>query len=149
MTDSAVSQQAAGTTGVGEYTYQAGFGNEFASEAVPGALPAGRNSPQRAPLGLYAEQISGTAFTQPRAVNRRTWVYRIMPSAAHPQFSRIGNGTLRSAPFDEIETDPNRLRWEPLPMPGSDTDFIDGLYTVAGNGDIKTRAGMAAHIYAA
>ena len=97
-----------------DYTYQQGFGNEFASEAVPGALPAGRNSPQRAPLGLYAEQLSGTAFTQPRAVNRRTWVYRIMPSAAHPRFARIGNGTLRGTPFDEIEPDPNRLRWDPL-----------------------------------
>jgi homogentisate 1,2-dioxygenase len=79
----------AGSTG--GYRYQPGFGNEFASEAAAGALPAGRNSPQRAPLGLYAEQISGTAFTQPRAVNRRTWVYRIMPSAAHPPFARIGN----------------------------------------------------------
>ena len=131
------------------FTYLSGFGNEFVTEAVDGALPDGRNSPQQAPLGLYAEQLSGTAFTQPRAVNRRTWVYRIMPSAAHPRFSRIGNGTLRGTPFDEIEPDPNRLRWDPLPMPGDDTDFIDGLYTVAGNGDIRTRAGMAAHIYAA
>src|SRR2546426_12332845 len=78
-------------TGTGEYAYQRGFGNEFASEAVAGALPAGRNSPQRAPLGLFAEQLSGTAFTQPRAVNRRTWGYRIMPSAAHPRVSRLGN----------------------------------------------------------
>ena len=132
-----------------DYTYQQGFGNEFASEAVPGALPAGRNSPQRAPLGLYAEQLSGTAFTQPRAVNRRTWVYRIMPSAAHPRFARIGNGTLRGTPFDEIEPDPNRLRWDPLPMPATDTDFIDGLYTVGGNGDLRTRNGMAVHQYAA
>ena len=131
------------------YRYQPGFGNEFASEAVAGALPAGRNSPQRAPLGLYAEQISGTAFTQPRAVNRRTWVYRIMPSAAHPRFARIGNGALRSAPFDEIEPDPNRLRWDPLPLPTGPADFIDGLYTVAGNGDTKTRHGMAVHLYAA
>src|SRR5487761_1152245 len=130
-------------------TYLRGFGNEHVSEAVPGALPAGRNSPQRAPLGLYAEQLSGTAFTQPRAVNRRTWVYRIMPSAAHPRFTRIGNGTLRGTPFDDIEPDPNRLRWDALPMPQGNVDFIDGLYTVAGNGDIKTRAGMAAHLYAA
>jgi homogentisate 1,2-dioxygenase len=128
---------------------QAGFGKEFASETVPGALPAGRNSPQRAPLGLYAEQISGTAFTQPRAVNRRTWVYRIMPSAVHPRFVRIGNGTLRGTPFSEIEPDPNRLRWDPLPMPASQTDFIDGLYTAGGNGDIRTRTGMAVHQYAA
>jgi len=149
MADVAVRPYETSETGAGEYTYQPGFGNEFASEAVPGAVPAGRNSPQRAPLGLYAEQLSGTAFTQPRAVNRRTWVYRIMPSAAHPKFTRIGNGTLRGTPFDEIEPDPNRLRWDPLPMPGNDTDFIDGLYTVAGNGDIKTRAGMAVHQYVA
>jgi homogentisate 1,2-dioxygenase len=138
-----------GAAGDRGYHYQPGFGNEFVSEAVAGALPAGRNSPQRAPLGLYAEQISGTAFTQPRAVNRRTWVYRMMPSAAHPRFARIGNGSLRSAPFDEIEPDPNRLRWDPLPMPDAPADFIDGLYTVAGNGDAKSRNGMAVHLYAA
>jgi homogentisate 1,2-dioxygenase len=134
-----------------EFRYASGFGNEFATEAVDGALPAGRNSPQRAPLGLYTEQLSGTAFTQPRAVNRRTWVYRIMPSAAHPAFRRIGNGRLRSTPFDEIEPDPNRFRWDPLPLPleTEATDWVDGLYTVAGNGEIKTRDGMAVHIYAA
>ncbi|MFI5065592.1 MAG: homogentisate 1,2-dioxygenase [Streptosporangiales bacterium] len=137
------------TADSGDERYQPGFGNEFVSEAVPGALPAGRNSPQRAPLGLYAEQLSGTAFTQPRAVNRRTWVYRIMPSAAHPPFARIGNGALRSAPFDEVEPDPNRLRWDPLPLPGGDVDFVGGLYTVGGNGDVRTRSGMAVHLYAA
>ena len=134
-----------------EFRYTGGFGNEFATEAVEGALPAGRNSPQQAPLGLYAEQISGTAFTQPRGVNRRTWVYRILPSAKHPPFTRIDNGRLRSTPFDEIEPDPNRLRWDPLPVPPQEvpTDFIDGLYTVAGNGDVRTRAGLAVHLYAA
>jgi len=133
------------------FNYSSGFGNEFVTEAVEGALPAGRNSPQQAPLGLYAEQLSGTAFTQPRAVNRRTWVYRILPSARHPAFRRIGNGNLRGTPFDELEPDPNRLRWDPLPLPVQDdpTDFIDGLYTVGGNGDIRTRAGLAVHIYAA
>jgi homogentisate 1,2-dioxygenase len=141
--------QNTGRNGQGGYRYQRGYGNEFASEAIEGALPSGRNSPQRAPLGLYAEQISGTAFTQPRAVNRRTWVYRILPSAAHPKFERIANGKLRSTPFDEIEPDPNRLRWDPLPMPGHKADFIDGLYTVAGNGDARTRSGMAVHLYAA
>src|SRR5580693_734796 len=107
----------ANDNGVSDYTYQSGFGNEFETEAVPGALPVGRNSPQRTPLGLYAEQLSGAAFTQPRAVNRRTWVYRILPSAAHPRFSRIGNGSLRGTPFNEIEPDPNRLRWSALPVP--------------------------------
>jgi homogentisate 1,2-dioxygenase len=149
MTDVDARPQQAGRGDTGEYSYQRGFGNEFASEAVAGALPAGRNSPQRAPLGLFAEQLSGTAFTQPRAVNRRTWVYRIMPSAAHPRFARIGNGTLRATPFDEIEPDPNRLRWNALPFPDKDADFVDGLYTMAGNGDLRTRNGMAAHVYAA
>src|ERR1700684_3171103 len=131
--------------------YQPGFGNEFVSEAVPGALPEGRNSPQRAPLGLYAEQLSGTAFTQPRGVNRRTWVYRILPSARHPAFRRIDNKNLRSTPFDELEPDPNRLRWNPLPLPLEDDrqDFIDGLFTIGGNGDVRQRTGMAVHLYAA
>ena len=86
-----------------EFSYSSGFGNEFATEAVDGALPAGRNSPQQAPLGLYAEQLSGTAFTQPRGVNRRSWVYRILPSAKHPAFSRIDNKNLKGTPFDELE----------------------------------------------
>jgi homogentisate 1,2-dioxygenase len=134
-----------------ELFYSSGFGNEFVTEAVEGALPAGRNSPQQAPLGLYAEQLSGTAFTQPRGANRRTWVYRILPSAKHPAFRRIGNGNLRGTPFDELEPDPNRLRWDPLPLPVRDEprDFIDGLFTVAGNGDSKARNGIAVHLYAA
>src|ERR1700678_677291 len=134
---------------MGDVEYQSGFGNEFASEAVPGALPQGRNWPQRAPLGLYAEQLSGAAFTQPRRANTRPWMYRILPSAKHPAFSRIGNGALRGTPFDEVEPDPNRYRWSALPMPSGAADFVDGLYTVAGNGDIASRAGMAVHQYAA
>ncbi len=130
-------------------TYLRGFGNEHVSEAVAGALPAGRNSPQRAPLGLYAEQISGTAFTQPRAVNRRTWVYRILPSAVHPPLRRIGNGLLRSAPFREVEPDPNRLRWDPPALPPAGTDFVDGLRSVGGNGDALSHAGIGIHWYTA
>src|SRR5437763_1716789 len=124
---------------------------QSATGADRGALPAGRDAPERAPVGLYAEQLSGTAFTQPRPVRGRTLVYRILRSAAHPRFSRIGNGALRGTPFDEIEPDPNRLRWNALPVPGPDTgtDFIDGLYTMAGHGDLRTRTGMAAHVYAA
>ncbi|HEY3953670.1 MAG TPA: homogentisate 1,2-dioxygenase [Streptosporangiaceae bacterium] len=130
-------------------SYLPGFGNEHVSEAVAGALPAGRNSPQKAPLGLYAEQLSGTAFTQPRAVNRRTWVYRILPSASHQPFSRIDNGLLRSAPFRETEPDPNRLRWDAPPMPASGTDFVAGLRTVGGNGDVLSHTGIGIHWYAA
>ncbi|MGA4959676.1 homogentisate 1,2-dioxygenase [Streptomyces lavendulocolor] len=127
--------------------YSTGFGNEHSSEAVPGALPLGRNSPQRAPLGLYAEQLSGSAFTEPRAHNQRSWLYRIRPSAAHPPFVRTGNGALRTAPFTETVADPNRLRWNPLPEPAPGTDWLAGLWTLGGNGDAAQRTGMAVHLY--
>ncbi|MBP2406227.1 homogentisate 1,2-dioxygenase [Streptomyces syringium] len=129
--------------------HSSGFGNEHSTEAVPGALPHGRNSPQRAPLGLYAEQLSGSAFTEPRHSNQRSWLYRIRPSAAHPPFTRIDNGGLRSAPFTETVPDPNRLRWDPLPEPAPGTDFLAGLWTLGGNGDVTQRTGMAVHLYAA
>ncbi|MEV3873629.1 homogentisate 1,2-dioxygenase [Streptomyces sp. NPDC049906] len=128
-------------------TYATGFGNEHSTEAVPGALPLGRNSPQRAPLGLYAEQLSGSAFTEPRADNRRSWLYRVRPSAAHPAFTRTDSGSLRTAPFTETVPDPNRLRWDPLPEPAPGTDFLAGLWTLGGNGDATARTGMAVHLY--
>src|SRR5579864_4768282 len=130
-------------------SYQSGFGNQFQSEAVPGALPVGRNSPQRPPLGLYAEQISGTAFTAPRHENRRTWTYRIRPSVVHKPFRRLGNAMLRTAPFEETEATPSQLRWSPFPIPQAPTDFIDGLITIGGNGSAADQSGMAVHIYAA
>lgn len=129
--------------------YQSGFGNEFATEAVPGALPCGQNSPQQAPYNLYTEQISGTAFTAPRGQNRRSWLYRIRPSVAHRPFEPIAGGLLRSTPFDEVPTPPNQLRWQPLPIPEKTTDFIDGLTTIAGNGDASTHSGVGIHIYTA
>ena len=129
--------------------YQSGFGNEFATEAVAGALPTGQNAPQQVPLGLYAEQLSGTAFTAPRALNRRTWVYRIRPSVMHKPYHQIANGLLRSTPFDEAPAPPNQLRWNPVPMPDKPTDFLAGLITLAGNGDLATHSGVAIHVYAA
>ena len=129
--------------------YLSGFGNEHASEAIAGALPHGRNSPQRPALGLYAEQISGTPFTTPRALNRRTWMYRIRPSAMHGPFKRIDNRLWRGAPFAEVEAPPNRLRWNPLPLPDAPADFIDGMVTMAGNGDQSARSGIAIHQYLA
>lgn len=131
-----------------ELKYQTGFGNEFATEAVAGALPVGRNSPQRAPLGLYAEQFSGTAFTAPRGHNKRTWTYRIRPSVLHKPFRQINNKRFRSSPFDEVATTPNQLRWDPLPLPSEPSDFVDGITTIAGNGDSFSQSGMAVHIYA-
>jgi len=128
--------------------YQTGFGNEFATEAVEGALPVGRNSPQKAPMGLYAEQFSGTAFTVPRAHNKRTWTYRIRPSVLHKPFIQIDSKGFRSSPFDEVVTTPNQLRWDPLPIPEEPTDFVDGITTIAGNGDLFSQAGLGIHIYA-
>ncbi|MBA2350012.1 MAG: homogentisate 1,2-dioxygenase, partial [Solirubrobacterales bacterium] len=128
--------------------YQTGFGNEFATEAVEGALPVGRNSPQKAPLDLYAEQFSGTAFTAPRAHNKRTWTYRIRPSVLHKPFRQIESILFRSSPFDEVVTTPNQLRWDPIPLPTEPSDFIDGMTTIAGNGDSFSQTGMAVHVYA-
>jgi len=129
--------------------YQNGFGNTFSSEAVKGALPLGRNSPQRAPKGLYAEVLSGTAFTAPRAENLSTWLYKLRPSAMHGPYRRIKDGLVRSGPFDEVETPPNRLRWDPLPLPRKPTDFLDGLLTLAGAGEPAAQAGLAVHLYCA
>ncbi|MGA2549035.1 MAG: homogentisate 1,2-dioxygenase [Burkholderiaceae bacterium] len=129
--------------------YQSGFGNEFATEAVAGALPVGQNSPQRAPLGLYAEQLSGTAFTAPRDLNRRSWLYRLRPSAGHPPFARLSRRGLQTAPLSEAETPFNRLRWDPLEIPTDPTDFLAGLKTMAATGNARAQDGCAAHVYAA
>ena len=130
------------------FRYQSGFGSEFASEALDGALPVGRNSPQRAPYGLYAEQLSGTAFTAPRHLNRRSWLYRIRPAVLHGAFGEWPHPSLASAPFGASETSPNQLRWDPFPIPDAPTDFIDGLTTIAGNGNAAAQFGIAIHVYA-
>jgi homogentisate 1,2-dioxygenase len=132
-----------------DLTYMSGFGNEFATEAIEGALPVGQNSPQKAPLDLYAEQLSGTAFTMSRAANRRSWLYRIRPGVLHGPFELIDSRLLRGTPFEEVPPSPNQLRWDPVPMPEQPTDFVDGLVTICGNGSIGGMSGMAAHIYAA
>lgn len=129
--------------------YMSGFGNEFATEALLGALPVGRNSPQRVAYGLYAEVLSGTSFTAARAGNRRAWQYRIRPSVKHGAYRRIDNRLLRGAPFAENPPTPNQLRWSPFAMPTEPTDFVEGLVTLAGCGEPALQAGMAAHIYRA
>lgn len=121
--------------------YQSGFGNHFATEAVAGALPVGQNSPQKTPLGLYAEQLSGTAFTAPRHENRRSWLYRLRPSAQHPAYVPFDQGRIRSGPFTDAPPSPNRMRWDPLPIPETPTDWVEGLVTYGGNGDAETQAG--------
>ncbi len=127
-----------------------GFANHFESEALPGALPTGQNSPQKVPYGLYAEQLSGSAFTVPRAENRHSWLYRMRPSADHGSYCPYnGNLRMRSAPFDEVPPPPNRFRWDPMPMPAENADFIDGLVTYGGNGDVQAGFGAGIHMYAA
>ncbi|WP_376966442.1 homogentisate 1,2-dioxygenase [Azospirillum sp. A26] len=130
------------------FTYRSGFGNEFATEALPGALPVGRNSPQRPPYGLYAEQISGTAFTAPRAHNRRSWLYRIRPAVVHEPFRPLESGRLTSR-FDEVPAPPTQLRWNPPPMPDAPTDFVAGLVTMGGNGGPQAQTGCGIHLYTA
>jgi homogentisate 1,2-dioxygenase len=147
MPDSMATQaaRAPASTGPATPAYLSGFGNDFATEAIEGALPVGQNSPQRPPLGLYAEGITGVAFTAPRAVNRRAWLYRIRPSAGHPPFAPCEPGLLASGPFDETEPTPNRLRWSPPALPDRPRDFIDGLVTIAGCGSPAIGSGMAIH----
>jgi homogentisate 1,2-dioxygenase len=128
--------------------YLSGFGSELASEALAGALPVGRNSPQRGPYGLYAEQLSGTAFTAPRHANRRSWLYRIRPAVLHGRFEPFAQPALATAPFAAVDTSPNQLRWDPFPFPTAPADFIDGLVTIAGNGNASLQVGMGVHVYA-
>ena len=143
--------------------YMSGFGNEYATEAVPGTLPQAQNSPQQVAHGLYAEQLSGTAFTAPRRENRRSWLYRIRPAAMHGMFvpyasEHTADGQASNTPaahrafhndFGDGLVTPDQLRWDPLPVPEARTDFVDGLYTMAGNGSPAAQQGVGIHLYAA
>ena len=118
--------------------YQSGFANSFETEALEGALPRGQNSPQRCPYGLYAEQLSGTAFTAPKALNRRSWLYRILPTVKHMgRFAPVAHPYWLSAPADlppDLPLGP--LRWSPIPMPDAPADFVDGMRTITTAGDV-------------
>ncbi|BFM10712.1 homogentisate 1,2-dioxygenase [Simiduia litorea] len=128
--------------------YLTGFDNEHETEALPGALPVGQFSPQKVAFGLYAEQFSSTAFTAPRAHNRRTWFYRIRPSAQQGDYAAYTGATLtRTGPITEQPPVPNMLRWSPLPIPTQPQDFIDGLVTLAANGDAAVQVGIGIHVY--
>ncbi|XP_023937248.2 homogentisate 1,2-dioxygenase [Bicyclus anynana] len=130
--------------------YLSGFGSEFASEdpRKPGALPVGQNSPQRCAYGLYAEQLSGSAFTAPRHDNKRSWLYRIRPSVIHKPFKRSNVARYLTHNWDEADPDPNQSRWYPFDIPSSkQVDFVGGLHTVCGAGDPRSRHGIAIHVY--
>ncbi|OQV24062.1 Homogentisate 1,2-dioxygenase [Hypsibius exemplaris] len=131
--------------------YQSGFGNYFrsADPRCPDALPEGQNNPQTCPYGLYAEQLSGTAFTAPREHNKRTWFYRIRPSVIHRPFTTYPHGHFPHN-WDGTPPNPNQLRWMPFPIPSATErplDFVDGLHTLCGAGDPKVRHGCAVHIF--
>ncbi len=129
--------------------YMTGFGNEFESEALPGALPRGQNSPQHCAYGLYAEQLSGTAFTAPSGVNRRSWLYRIRPSVLHAlRFSRALHPLWISAPYAEWERQSiGQFRWGPVPIPDEPLNFVSGMRTMTAAGSADLRMGIAAHVY--
>jgi homogentisate 1,2-dioxygenase len=141
--DRARSGQSALTPG-----YMSGFGNGFETEALPGALPIGRNSPQKCPYGLYAEQISGSPFTAPRATNERSWLYRIQPTVAHwGEFRKGDLGLWRNAPAPEVDVPIAPMRWDPLPIPSERLSFLEGVRTITTAGDAGTHAGMGAHVF--
>ena len=129
--------------------YQTGFGGHFETEAVPGALPKGRNSPQKPAFGLYAEQLSGSAFTAPRHDNRRSWLYRMRPTADHRPFQRYAGNPLFGLGTTLGSVPPNRLRWDPPADLPADADFVDGLVTMLTNRDPAELTGVAVHLYRA
>lgn len=128
--------------------YMSGFRNQFETEALPGALPVGRNSPQRCAYGLYAEQLSGSPFTAPRAANERSWLYRIRPSVKHwGKFRKADIGLWRTAPAPEVEVPPAPMRWSPIPLPTESVSFLQGVRTITTAGDAGALAGMSASVY--
>ena len=130
-------------------SYLFGFGNYFSSEALPGSLPDNQNSPQKLALGLYAEQLSGSAFTQPRRNNLKVWLYKIHPSVKQTEFKRLEKPAwLMTAPIKTL-CPPTQFCWDKLPIPTDSVDFIDSLTTLMANGDVSNSTGSAIHIYRA
>lgn len=131
--------------------YMPGFGNDFETESLPGALPQGQNSPQRPAYGLYAEQLSGSPFTAPRGTNERSWLYRIRPGVRHTgRFGPTAFESWKTAPnMGDHELPIGQLRWDPVPIPNEETDFLSGIRTITTAGDAVGQTGMAAHVYVA
>ncbi len=147
------------STAASKYSYQYGFGNHFATEALPDALPKTQNSPQQCNYGLYAEQLNGTAFTAPRAKNQRSWLYRIRPSVGHSRFAPYRHPSINSS-MEGFVSDPSQYRWDPvtlLPTVAADSaegevpriDFVDGLVQICGAGDAAAKDGLIIYNYRA
>lgn len=133
---------------IASVSFISGFRNHFSTEALAGALPQGQNSPQRCPYDLYAEQLTGSAFTAPRSHNLRSWLYRIRPSALQSAFEPLSMPHVIAAPFNSDPINPTPMRWGALPSPSESVDFLEGLFTVCGNGDARAQNGVAIHQYA-
>lgn len=129
-----------------ETQYLSGFGNHFSSEARAQALPADQNSPQKSEKGLYAEQLSGSAFTVPRAHNLATWLYRIRPSVMHGSFRPLKELTAKTF-FKPHHFNPNQMRWNPLPPPQGQQNFLESLRTICGTGSSYEQRGLHIHLY--
>ncbi len=143
-----ISPTAHAPSGQGLAPTMSGFGNQFETEALPGALPIGRNSPQRCAYGLYAEQLSGSPFTAPRARNERSWLYRIRPTLGHMGHMRKRATPLwLAAPDAGADLPPQPLRWNPVPIPDAPLSFIEGIHTATTCGDTTAQNGIAAHLY--
>lgn len=127
---------------------QSGFGNTHHGEQLPGAVPRSQNSPRHVPYGLYAEQISGSGFVARRGENLRTWVYKVRPSSGHRLLEPLDHATFNTDFADEPAA-VNLAGYEPLLVPETPTDFVDGVHTFAGAGDPRTRRGAAIHLYVA
>jgi homogentisate 1,2-dioxygenase len=137
------------TNASNELHYLTGFGDHFETEAIPGALPKGRNSPQRPAFGLYTEQLSGSAFTAPRHENRRSWLYRMRPTADHRPYRLYEGASLLASGLVDEPVAPNRLRWNPPSDLPADADFVDGMVTMMANRDPAELSGVAIHLFRA
>lgn len=130
-----------------DFQYLHGFRNHFQSEAKTGAIPQGQYSPQNPPLGLYPEQVTGSAFTSTRQENFKLWLYRLRPSVMHGEFKKVTHRFMNGPSWGQIPTPPNQMRWTPMDYPSERRHFLEGLFCMAGNGQVGQN-GSTIYLYA-